>query len=99
MREADFCYEQSKKRESIPNWKNKRSSNFDQTRKCFKSNKSFGNNSRNFSKNNYQETYFKSKTQQKITAAKGRDMFLSPKINLFSQDEEFKSCYERFKDD
>ena len=35
---ANFYYEQSKKRESIPNWKNKRTSNFDQKRKCFKSN-------------------------------------------------------------
>ena len=46
MRKANFCYEQSKnKREGIPNWKNKRTSKFEQIRKCFKTNKSFGNNS------------------------------------------------------
>ena len=43
-------------------------------RKCFKSNKIFGNNSQNFSKSNYQGTYFKNKTQQNITTPKGRDM-------------------------
>ena len=64
MRKVDFCYEQSKKRERIPNWNNKRTSNFYQKRKGFKSNKSFGNNSWNFSKNNYQGGDFKSKTQQ-----------------------------------
>ena len=74
MRKVDFCYEHSKKRENLPNWKNKRTSNFDQKIKGFKSNKSFGNNSRNFSRNNYQETDFKSKTQKHITTPKGRDM-------------------------
>ena len=54
--------------------KNKRTSNFDQRRKGFKPNKSFRNNSQNFPKNNYQVTYFKGKTQQNITAPKGRDM-------------------------
>ena len=53
MRKANFCYEHSKKRENMPNWKNKRTSNFDQKRNGFKSNKSFRNNYRNFSKNNY----------------------------------------------
>ena len=74
MRKIDFCYEQSKKRESLPKLKNKRTCNFDQKRKGFKSNKSFGNNSRNFSMNNYQGTYFKSKTQKNNTTPKGRDM-------------------------
>ena len=37
-------------------------------------NKSFRNNSRIFSKNNYQGTDFKGKSQQNITAPKGRDM-------------------------
>ena len=59
-RKANFCYEQRKnKKEGIPNWKNKITSNFEQRREGFKPNKSFGNNSRNFSKNNYQGTYFK----------------------------------------
>ena len=64
----------NKVREGIPNWNNKRTSNFEQIRKCFKPNKSFGNNSRNFSKNNYQGIDFKGKTQQNITTPKGRDM-------------------------
>ena len=57
MTKSYIFYKWSKNRESIPNWKNKRTSNFDHKRKGFKSNKSFGNNSRNFSKNNYQGTY------------------------------------------
>ena len=74
-RKDNFCYEQSKnKKESIHNQKNKRTSKFDQRRKVFKPNKSFENNSRNFSKNTYPKTYFKSKTQQNITSPKGRDM-------------------------
>ena len=40
MRKDDFSYEHSKKRETIPDWKNKRTRNFDQKRKCFNSNKS-----------------------------------------------------------
>ena len=42
MRKAEFCYEQGKKRESLPNWKTKRTSQFDQMRRGFKSNKIFG---------------------------------------------------------
>ena len=62
MRKANFYYEQSKnKREGIPNWKNKRTSDFEQRRKGFKPNKIFGNNSWNFSKNNYQGMDFKGK--------------------------------------
>ena len=45
MRKDDFCYEQSKKREILPNWKNKKTSHFDQKRRGFKSNKSFRKNS------------------------------------------------------
>ena len=74
MRKDEFCYEQSKKRERIPKWKNKRTSNFYQKRIGFKPYKSFGNSSQNLSKNNYQGTNFRSKTQQNITAPKGRDM-------------------------
>ena len=74
MRKADFYYEESKKRESIPNWKNKRTSNFDQKRKGFKPNKSFRNNSQNFSQNNYQGTNFKSNTQQNFTSTRNRDL-------------------------
>ena len=46
MRKDNLCYEQRKnKREGVPNWKVKRTYNFEQRRKCFKSNKNFGNNS------------------------------------------------------
>ena len=53
MRKDNFNYEQSKKRETIPNWKNNRASKFDHKRKGFNTNKRFGNNSWNFAKNNY----------------------------------------------
>ena len=33
MRKDNFSYEQSKKRETIPNWKNNRASNFDQKKR------------------------------------------------------------------
>ena len=36
MRKDDLYYEQSKKRESLPNWKNKKTSHFDQKRRGFK---------------------------------------------------------------
>ena len=68
-----LCYEHSKKRESLPNLKNQRTSHFDQKRKGFKSNKSFGNNSHHFSKN-YQRVGFKNKAPQNTTTPKGRDM-------------------------
>ena len=74
MRKANFCCEQSKKRERLPNQKNKRTGNFDQKRKCFKSNKNFGNNSQNFSKNNYQGADFKNKASKSTTTPKGIDM-------------------------
>ena len=38
------------------------------------SNKNFGNNYRNFSRNNYQGADFKNKAQQNTIAPKGRDM-------------------------
>ena len=36
MRKYDLCYEHIKKRESLPNWKNKNTSHFDQKRRGFK---------------------------------------------------------------
>ena len=92
MRKVDFCYEQSNKRESLPNWKNKNTSHFDQKRRGFKSNMSFGSKSRNFSKNNYQRAYFKNKVPQNTTAPKGRDM-----PNNFVKNNEHKEpvkCWE-----
>ena len=74
MRKVDFCYEQSKKRKSVPNCKTKKTSHFDQSRRGFKSNKIFGNKSQNFSKNNYKKTGFKNKVQQNTTTSKSRDM-------------------------
>ena len=64
LRKDNFCYEQSRnKREDVPNWKVKRTNNFEQRRKIFKSNINFGNNSRNYNRNTYEGTYFKSNTQ------------------------------------
>ena len=74
MRKVDFCYEQSKKRESLPNWKNKKTSHFDQKRRGFKSNNIFGNNSQKLSNNNYERVYFKNKVPHNTTAPKGRDI-------------------------
>ena len=71
LRKANFCYEQSKnKSEGVPNWKGKRTNNFEQWRKGFKSNRNFRNNSQNYSKNTYQGTYFKSNTHQNFTTSK-----------------------------
>ena len=53
---------------------NKKKSHFDQKKRGFKSNKSFGNKSMNFSNNNYQRTNFKNKVPQNTTTPKGRDM-------------------------
>ena len=61
LRKDDLCYEQSKKRENLPNNKNKKTSHFDHKRRGFKSNKIFESKSQNFSKNNYQRTDFKNK--------------------------------------
>ena len=70
MRKDDFCYEQSKKRESLPNWKNKKKSHFDQKRKGLNSNKRFGNKSQN----NHQRIDFKNKVPLNTTTPKGRDI-------------------------
>ena len=35
MRKVNFYYEQSKKRENIPSWKNNKASNFDKKKKRF----------------------------------------------------------------
>ena len=75
MRKDNFCYEQRKNnKEGIPNQKSKITSNFEQRRKGLKPNRSFRNNSQNYSKNIYQGTYFKSNTQQNFTAAKNKHL-------------------------
>ena len=61
MRNDDFCYEQSKKRESLPKFNTKKISHFDKRRRGFKSNKNFGSKCQKFSKNKYQKTDFKNK--------------------------------------
>ena len=61
MRNVEFCYEKSKKRESLPNWKTKETSHFDQKIRGFKSNKNFGSKSQNLSKNNNEKNDFKNK--------------------------------------
>ena len=61
MRKEEFCYEQGKKREILPNWKAKKTTQIDQRRRGFNSNKIFASKTQNFSKNNYQKTDFKNK--------------------------------------
>ena len=49
MRKANFCYEQNRKKESMTNWKEKRTNNFVQKKKGFVPNQNFkNNNTRNF---------------------------------------------------
>ena len=74
MRKEDFYYEQSKKREILPNWKTKKTSHFDQKRRGFKSNKSFGSKSQNFSKKYYQRSDFKNKAPHNTTTPIGRNI-------------------------
>ena len=44
MRKTNFCYEQNRKKENMPNWKTKRSNNFEQRKKGFTPNRNFGHN-------------------------------------------------------
>ena len=44
MRKANFCYEKNRKKESISNYKAKRSNNFEHKKKGFISNHNFRNN-------------------------------------------------------
>ena len=86
MRKDEFCYEQSKKRESLPNWKNKKASHFDQKRK------SFGSKSQNFSNNNYQKTDFKNRVPQNTTTSKARD--LSNNFVIINKQWELVKCWK-----
>ena len=61
MRKEELCYEQGKKRESLSSWNTKNTIQFDQRRRGFKSNKSFGSKTQKLCKNNYQKTDFKNK--------------------------------------
>ena len=55
MRKANFCYEQNRKKESMSNWKAKRSNNFEQKKKGFVPNRNFRNNNTcNFPNKNFQ---------------------------------------------
>ena len=44
MRKASFCYEENHKKESMTNWKAKRTNNFEQRKKGFVPNHNFKNN-------------------------------------------------------
>ena len=61
MRKANFCYEQNRKRENMPNWKIKRpNNNLESRKKSFTPNRNFGhNNSRKFSNKFFQGNNFK----------------------------------------
>jgi len=75
MRKANFSYEQSKnKRDSVPNWKDKRGGNSEHKGGNFKFNRNFGNNSREFSRNNYQGTNFIRNMQQNSTTMKEKEV-------------------------
>ena len=66
MQKANFCYEHNRKRENMPNWKAKRSNNFEQRKKVFTPNRNFGhNNSRKFPNKNFQGNNLKSNSRQK----------------------------------
>ena len=55
MRKENFCYEKNRKKESMSNWKAKRSNNFEQKKKGFVPNRNFrNNNTRNFPNKNFQ---------------------------------------------
>ena len=55
LRKANFCYEQNRKRENMPNWKAKRFNNFEHKMKGFIPNRNFGNNNAcNFPNKNFQ---------------------------------------------
>ena len=74
MRKANLCYQKIRnKRQGVPNWKGKRTNNFEQRRQSFKSNRNFRNNPRNYPRNTYKGTDFKSNTQQNFTIEKNRD--------------------------
>ena len=65
MRKANFCYEQSKhRRDNTPNQKTKRGGNSDFKEKNSNYRRDFGNNSRNFSKHNFQNANSKRNSQQ-----------------------------------
>ena len=55
MRKTNFCYEQNRKKESMTNWKAKRTNNFEQRKKGFVPNQNFkNNNTQNFPNKNFQ---------------------------------------------
>ena len=55
MQKENFCYEKNRKRESMPNWKAKRSNHFEHKKKGFTPNHNFwNNNTHNFPNNNLQ---------------------------------------------
>ena len=73
MQKANFCYEQNRKRENMPNWKTKNSNKFEQRKKGFTPNRNFGhNNSCKFPNKNFQENNFKSNSQQNPTVTRNK---------------------------
>ena len=73
MQKANFYYEQNRKRETMPNWKEKRYNNFEQRKKGFTPNQNFGhNNSRKFPNKNFQGNNFKGNSQQNPTITRNK---------------------------
>ena len=75
MRKADFCYEQNRKRENMPNQKTKRpNNNFEPRNKNFRAIKIFGhNNSRNFPNKKFQGSNSKGNRQQNPTVPRNKE--------------------------
>ena len=72
--------------ESLPNLKNKKTIHFEQRRRGFKPNNSFGSKSQNFSKNNYQTTDFKNKVPQNTQEERKSDLSVFiPKFKDFNR--------------
>ena len=73
MRKANFFYEQNQKRENMPNWKTKRSNNFDPRKKIFTHDWNFEhNNSHNLPNKIFQENNLKSNSQQNPTGTRNK---------------------------
>ena len=94
MRKANFYYEQNRKRENLPNWKAKRSNNFEHKKKGFTLNQNFGNNNaRNVPNKKFQGN--KNNSQQNPNGLKNKE-FANNHSNYVKNNEckELVKCWE-----
>jgi len=98
MRKANFGYEQSKnRRDNTPNWKTKRGGNSNFRERNSNYRKDYGNNSRNFSKPNFQNANSKRNSQQNPGLRKEMGQSTSYKNNNNNKDAAQKGplkCWE-----